>query len=397
MLFRPDAFEPLTPAPWEAGRVRAAVRAIVADADEAFDPHGLWPAHEWDGWQAALPMKNLYVGAAGVIWALHALQRVGHVETRLDLAAAALRALELWRGEPDLMRGEEHPPQAHASLLCGESGILLVVYGLVPSEEIAVDLHARVRENVENEANELMWGARGTMLAARAMLDRTGDERWAEAWRASAEELWRRRDADGLWTQRLWGGELRGLGPAHGVVGNVATLLGGGDLLSPARRETLGRETAALLAREAVLEDGSANWPVNAGDPLEAQDGEIRLQWCYGGAGVVATAAPYLDDELLLAGAELIWAAGPPALEKGSSICHGTAGNGYALLKVFERTGDERWLERARRFAVHALGQVDRARVQRGRGRYSLWTGDLGVAVYAAACLDGRADFPMLD
>jgi hypothetical protein len=78
-------------------------------------------------------------------------------------------------------------------------------------------------------------------------------------------------------------------------------------------------------------------------------------------------------------------------------ICHGTAGNGYALLKAFGRTGDGRWLERARRFAVHALGQVERLRAQRGRGRYSLWTGDVGVALYAADCLDARAAYPIVD
>jgi len=77
----------------------------------------------------------------------------------------------------------------------------------------------------------------------------------------------------------------------------------------------------------------------------------------------------------------------------GAAICHGTAGNGYALLKTFERTGDERWLDRARRFATHALEQVER----RGRGRYSLWTGDVGVALYAADCLEARAAYPILD
>ena len=79
------------------------------------------------------------------------------------------------------------------------------------------------------------------------------------------------------------------------------------------------------------------------------------------------------------------------------SICHGTAGNGYAFLEVFRRTGDERWLDRARRFAMHALEQVERLRAQRGRGRYSLWTGDVGVALYAADCLDARAAYPILD
>ena len=120
---------------------------------------------------------------------------------------------------------------------------------------------------------------------------------------------------------------------------------------------------------------------------------EIRVQWCHGAPGIVISAADYLDEELLLAAAELTWRAGPLGPEKGPGLCHGTAGNGYAFLKTFARTGDELWLERARRFAVHALGQVER----RGHGRYSLWTGDLGVALYAADCLDGRSAYPVLD
>jgi hypothetical protein len=46
---------------------------------------------------------------------------------------------------------------------------------------------------------------------------------------------------------------------------------------------------------------------------------------------------------------------------------------------------------------VHALDQARREREERGRGRYSLWTGDLGVALYAADCLDARAAYPVLD
>ena len=71
-------------------------------------------------------------------------------------------------------------------------------------------------------------------------------------------------------------------------------------------------------------------------------------------------AADYLDEELLLAGAELVWRAGRRRWRRAPGICHGTAGNGYALLEAFGRTGDEVWLERARSFAVHALAQVER-------------------------------------
>ena len=156
-------------------------------------------------------------------------------------------------------------------------------------------------------------------------------------------------------------------------------------------------ETREVLARTAVVEEGLANWPLSEGRDLVAGDSEVRVQWCAGAPGIVSTAVDYLDEELLLAGAELAWRVGPAAMEKGPNICHGTAGNGYALLKAFERTGDERWLDRAKAFAVHALEQVERWREQRGRGRYSLWTGDVGVALYAADCLDGKARYPIFD
>jgi predicted dithiol-disulfide oxidoreductase (DUF899 family) len=108
MLFEPAQFEALTDHPWDPAHVEHAIAAIVADADAAFDPETLWPAHEWDGWRAPLPMKNLYVGAAGVIWALDTLRRRGHAETSLDVAGAAARTLELERAEPDFMAGETH-------------------------------------------------------------------------------------------------------------------------------------------------------------------------------------------------------------------------------------------------------------------------------------------------
>ena len=391
MLYRPEAFEPLTEEPWRAHRVREAVREIVADTDDALrGPKLMWRADDWDRWQATSPMKNLYVGAAGVLWALDELRRSGHAETRLDLAELALGNLELYRARPDQMKIQLPEPR-ESSLLCGETGVLLVTWRLAPDQEIADDLLARVRANVSNEAEEVMWGAPGTLIAAHAMLEWTGDERWRGAWQESADALWSRREADGMWAQRLYRQVLRSLNPPHGLVGNVQALL------DSARRRQIELETAAILARTAVIEDGLANWPPRDRPDLPGPDGQIRVQWCAGGPGIVISACDYLDEDLLLAGAELPWHTGPPGLEKGPSICHGTAGNGYAFLKAFARTGDERWLDRARRFAVHALGQVRRLRAERGRGRYSLWTGDLGVAVYAADCLDGRSAYPFFD
>jgi len=100
-------------------------------------------------------------------------------------------------------------------------------------------------------------------------------------------------------------------------------------------------------------------------------------------------------EQLLREGGEYTWAAGP--LAKGSNLCHGTGGNGYAFLKLFRRTADPAWLERARAFAMTAIEQCRDSRDQLGRGRYSLWTGDMGLAVYLWDCLRAVPRFPTVN
>ena len=379
MLYEPARFEPLTDEPWDPARIEQEIAAIVSEADAAFDSEALWPAHEWDEWHEGQPSKTLYVGAAGVVWALDALRRGGHAETSLGLAGAALRALELERAEPDASEDDHYQP---GSLLQGEAGPLLVAFRLASNPALADDLHALLRANVANPTDDIAWGAPGSLLVALAVGEWTGEPRWEDAARETATALRVRRGDDGLWRQD---DDYRGLGTLHGAAGNTLALL----RLEP--DETLASETAAVLARHAVREDGLVNWPGAPGRQLG------RLQWCTGAPGILAGAWQYIDEDLLLAGAELIWQAGAHGDEKGHGLCHGTSGNGFALLKTFARTGDERWLEGARRFAVHALAQAERLRTANGSGRYSLWTGDVGTALFAAACLDADARYPIID
>jgi lantibiotic modifying enzyme len=386
MLYEPARFDALIDEPWVPARVEDAIAAIVADAGAAFDPTALWPAHEWDAWEKPLPLSGLYVGAAGVVWALDELQRRGHAESSLDLAGAVVRAVEFERARPDFAEDEHYRPGA---LMSGETGALLVAFRLTRDPALADDVHALVRGNVDNPTDDISWGAPGTLLAALAMGEWTGERRWDEAARESATALRERRGDDGLWRQD---DDYHGLSTLHGVAGNTLALL---------RFEpdvAVASESAAVLARNAFCEDGLANWPGSPRPQLtRPRDGRICLQWCTGAPGVVAGAWEYLDEDLLLAGAELIWRAGAHRDEKGHGLCHGTSGNGFALLKAFARTGDERWLERARSFAVHALAQAERIAAANGRRRYSLFNGDVGTALFAAACLDADPRFPIVD
>ena len=140
------------------------------------------------------------------------------------------------------------------------------------------------------------------------------------------------------------------LGAAHGAVSNQLALLQASPLDD-------ARDVAQMLERTAIVEGPLANWPTDDELPLEHKGRSA----CSGATAHRGSSPPRprtSREELLLAGAELTWQAGPP--QEGPGLCHGTAGNGYALLKAFERTGDELWLDRARRFAMHALEQVER-------------------------------------
>jgi hypothetical protein len=366
MLFSPQAHEALVDTPWRPERIRGAIAAIAADAESAFDDG--WPAHPGDLLPHEDPstrFRSLYGGGAGVVAALHRLAQRGFVELRRDYVPYLERSLEAPSDFPD--------EDAERSLWMGRTGIRLVLQRLAPSSANLARLSELIAANDRDERCELMWGSPGTILGGRELgLDVTSGVAW----------LREQRDAEGLWTQRLHGQTSRCIGPAHGFAGCVLAL---GDVA----------DVSETLEPFAVAEGGLVNWlPYAEMDRLEAhRDGRIRTQWCHGAPGIVATLAGLLDEELAVGGGELTWRAGP--LQKGAGLCHGTAGNGYAFLALLARTADERWLERARAFAAHAAAQVERNRARDGRGRYSLWTGDVGTALYLADCIDREGALPL--
>jgi hypothetical protein len=365
MLFTPAAHEVRTDEPWNAETARTAIGTIVANTESAFDDG--WSTHPQDvvdEGDASTRFRTVYCGGAGVVDALHRLARRGFVELRRDYVPYLERSLE---AEPDF---PDKDPER--SFWAGETGIRLVLQRLAPSQANLNRLSELIAANERDERCELMWGSPGTILVGRELgLDVS----------ASVEWLHGRRDKDGLWTQQLSGHSRRFLGPAHGFAGCVLALCDVTDV-------------SETLQRFAVEEDGLVNWPGVAGMELGAnRDGQIRMQWCHGAPGIVATLAHMLDEQLAVAGGELTWRAGP--LRKGANLCHGTAGNGYAFLALLDRTGDERWLTRARAFAMHAAAQVEHDRSEHGQGRYTLWTGDPGTALYLADCIDGHGKLPI--
>ena len=250
MLFDARAHEPLRQAAWEPAEVEAEIRAITRDAEDALREGEWWPVHPLDA-QDGDPdaFHGIYLGAAGVLWALDRLAQAGLHEPRLDHARLAEDALDSYLRRPEL--GGPAP-----SVWIGEGGIALVAWLLAPTPALADRLAELVVVDPDSDSLELMWGSPGLLLIADAMLERTAEPRWASAWRAIADHLIAQRGARvaDFWTQRLYGSTSEMLGPAHGLAGIVAALARRPELLPDG--ELLPRATAALSAT--AIHEGEA-------------------------------------------------------------------------------------------------------------------------------------------
>lgn len=287
----------------------------------------------------------------------------------------------------------------HGAFLLGDLGAALVAMRIVPSVGVADLVRERCERNTALPVRELMWGLPGSMLACVHMHAMTGEPRWQHLFSAQAARLFHDLEETPfgpLWNQDLYGGVQPWLGPVHGYAGNMIPVLRGWEWLTQSQRARVAEVVPRTLAATACRSDLGATWRSVATRPALP----TLCQHCHGAPGMVTTFAdaPFTSaglEALLIEGGTFTWAAGP--LTKGSNLCHGTGGNGYAFLKLHRRTGDPIWLERARTFAMTAIAQCREERAEVGRGRFSLWTGDVGLAIYLADCITAEPRFPTVD
>ena len=404
MLHDPTRHEALQPTAWDEERVRATIEYIVRDAEAQCGPDGTWRLHPRDvepGDDPDLPAIGLYYGACGVMWALHHLQATGAVTVSRNWLADAAELERLLQRNHACLKAFDDEDEV-ASWLMGDTPLLMLAHGHRPSAALADRLAVLIEGNIDHPARELMWGAPGSLLAALFLHQHTGDERWAVLFRAIAAKLWSQlvwspEHACHHWVQDLYGRHSSYLDAVHGFVATASPLIRGSHLLGTEAWAAWQACIANTVERSATWEDGMVSWR----DQLDMPAGyawKKLMQFCHGAPGFVVCLGDFPGpalDTLLLAAGEAIWAAGP--LAKGSNLCHGTGGNGYAFLKLHKRTGDPLWMARARAFAMHAIAQTEAEAQRHGRMRHSLWTGDIGFAIYLWDCVRGTADFPTLD
>ncbi|PSN11488.1 lanthionine synthetase [filamentous cyanobacterium CCT1] len=395
-LFDPTRHYPLLQIAWNPDAAQQAIDAIAHETITQLNTAPLLAGHPMDDQAFG---SDLYFGKAGVLWAIDYLQTAGAIDSTFDAISHLDAALA--QNRERYPKASPYPEQA--SYLFGELPLLLLQYKLSPSTAKATEIEQAIHKNDTQPVRELMWGIAGTMLAAWFMHQWTQEARWQAIFQQQADILlqdWQPVDGAGyLWTVDLYGSQQQWLGPVHGFASNLTPLIVGQSLLPESDLQAIAAKAMQTVVQTAAAEDDCANWPAiyNAEKPQDL----VLVQYCHGAPGMVTALAQLPQgtnedfDRILLQGGELTWQAGP--LRKGSNLCHGTGGNGYAFLKLFVRTGDQLWLDRARAFAMHAIEQYRLSRQLYAQLRYPLWTGDLGLAIYLWDCLQAQAIFPTID
>ncbi len=399
MLFDQSRHEPLTKCLWDDAFVEAEILTIIDDIERSLLPESCWPTHPLDAesYPNAGPKWSAYAGAAGTIHVLQILSRYGYRVT--DLSDLLETVYQSFLKSPDV--------SVEPGLQIGELGILMPAMLAQSNNEVLSRRVIRCMEaTLELPLYEITSGQSGMMHGALALYRKTGENHWKELYVKGAQALldnWKLDTDTGewLWQSQVFGPKRHYYGACHGLAGNANILLQGVDLLSDDPKPMLLKRAISTLNISVEQDDNLANWKLCTKPNID----KLLVQWCHGAAGIVTAMArtPQDDsqyskllDRLLQKTGELVWQAGP--LVKGANICHGTSGNGYALLYLYRRTGDSMWLERARLFAMHAIEQCQKARLVYGQGRYTLWTGDAGLAIYLYHCLHPKeAAIPGLD
>ncbi|WP_314621385.1 class IV lanthionine synthetase LanL [Streptomyces stackebrandtii] len=323
----------------DATEFDAAVSGIVEHLLDSMTPEDdrrLWPVSVKAGETDACIVQQ---GAAGV---LSALTRFFEVTGDPRLPERIITAGHWIAARTDTR-------STRPGLHFGGRGTAWALYdaGRAVGDRALVD-HALALALAPQEAtpsHDITHGSAGGGLAAAHFWHRTGDPRFAERVADAADRLAaaaRREPAGTSWPVPAEAvseeAGKRYLGFAHGAAGIGCFLLEAADITKNPEHRRLALEAGELLAAQAVTVGGATQWPAQAGDVPTAP------YWCHGSAGIgsflVRLWRATGDDRFRGLAVGATRAVVERASRAAATQCHGLAGNGDFLLDMAEATGD---------------------------------------------------------
>lgn len=198
------------------------------------------------------------------------------------------------------------------------------------------------------------------------------------------------------------------LGAGHGVSGILQTLLSVRSFLAQNPRDLEDIYKTIDYMLDNFMHQGNMATDFDGAVMLgngQTCDRQSLVHWCHGAAGVifmVARAYTLCNNDLRRSRylkvckelAEVVWRRG--LLHKGPGICHGIGGGGMVHLMMYRLTREQKYLQRAKKFADFLFTQQFRFESDTPDNPLSLFEGWAGTVCFMADILaPARASFPL--
>mmetsp|Transcript_95150 Transcript_95150/g.268858 ORF Transcript_95150/g.268858 Transcript_95150/m.268858 type:complete len:425 (-) Transcript_95150:134-1408(-) len=386
--FRHEFNDSTEPAAWRE-IVEPAFRRAMDTVRQAYSVHSSGSAAS----SGKRPKPSVYTGDGGVAYSQLHLARRGHDRSGDMLLDACQR----------LRASERLFDSRRVTFLEGAAGNVALqacgchMRGDRGGERDLTERLGRLAQSamdLEPGECEVLYGRCGFLGAVLALRHELGDDRLlskqAAKLVAQVVRQGKRGACDGFPLYYEWH-EKCYYGGAHGLAGILLTLL-----QLPAELEAADPEALDLVrgTGDRLLQD---RFPSGSMPSSRGSTHDRLVHWCHGATGFVPLllrmAIVYREPRYARLAAEfgeVVWRRGLLST-KGLGLCHGTPGNGYALLALYRDTGDALWLRRAQHFALFAASNAEKLTPLADRP-YSLFEGLAGAVCFWADVLHVSGD-----
>lgn len=326
---------------------------------------------------------TLYSGLGGAWYVLKKLEeaKIFNSEISAEVADNIISDLRF-----RYLAENKEAPYKHTFLI-GEVGLLQTQKMWNQSVDITPFITEYVQNNLDRLENEIGFGTPFFIY----MVDYLSKYMDVSNFRDQIKDI--RDQLLSLWTfhedlgHYMWGQSFSKdridyyFGYLHGTVGNIAGLMKANEFLNDSSLDQLIIERTEQFLKVYDNDKECYNLPGLHGDK------RVYVQVCHGAPGLLLGFTntmlwehSKLVRETTFKAGNLIKLAGP--LVKDDCLCHGTSGNGLALIKLFEATGDKKWLDIATSFASHSIKCLDIEKTKPG-----LFAGSAGLLLFLGSCL----------
>lgn len=286
---------------------------------------------------------SVYTGISGVALLL---VKLGHQNQAKEILESAIR------------RGERKP---RVTFLCGIAGPLALLCAITKSESHLQQLLGLLPLlSSKDMPDELLYGRAGYLYALLHVKKSLPEEHEAleaaiktvcdmivKSGQTGSKRFKTRSPLMYEWHEKQY------YGAAHGLVGILFMLLQAGD-------KYLSSDVLENLVRPSVDYLKSSMFPSGNLPSSRGSEQDKLIHWCHGAPGVVhlfLMAHQVYKSQAYLEAAkrcgDVIWRRG--MLKKGYGLCHGTCGNAYAFVALYQSTNDDTYLKKARVFTQFVL------------------------------------------